>query len=489
MQPGPSNNVRLYPKLFFAAFLAVGLWLALSTLPDAQRSVAAVFGFTVVLWATEALPTAVTALLSTCLLILLCGIDPKLAFGAYGNYIIHLFIGSFIIAKSIEITGLNKRLAWTILSKPWATRSPSGLILTMGGIVLLVSSFVSNTATTAMMIPIVLTLLKALNTDQPGVSYATGAMLMLTWSASVAVGTPVSTPPNMIGIGLVGEATGKAISFGQWTTFAAPISLIMLLLAWAIVGLLFRGGAPDTKAGREEAVRRCAELGAMTQGERNVLIAFGAAVGLWLSPDLAGWLLGPDHPTTIFCRERITSAVAALLAASTLFVMPDASSESGRTITWSQARTIDWGTILLFGGGIALGDAMFRSGLAKALGEAAVQATGANSLWGITFVMIVAAVGVSELASNTAAATTMVPVAIGLAQGAGVDPTIPAVATTIACSLGFMLPVSTAPNAIVYGSGLVPAKHMMRAGIIIDLVGIAVVFGVMRVLMPILGFG
>lgn len=488
MEPGNARN-GLYPKLFFASLLGVGLWLALSSLPDNQRAVAGVFGFTVVLWATEALPTAITALLSTCLLVLLCGIEPKLAFGAYGNAIIPLFIGSFIIAKAIEITGLNKRLAWTILAKPWATRSPRTLMLAMGGIVLLVSSFVSNTATTAMMIPIVLTLLKALNADRPGVPYATGAMLMLTWSASVAVGTPVSTPPNMIGIGLIGEVNGGAISFGRWTAFAAPISLILLLAAWLIVGLMYRGGAPDTKSGQAEAARRRTELGRVTPGERNVMIAFGTAVLLWLSPDLAGWVLGPESPVTVFCRARVTSAVAALMAAALLFVLPDGKTESGRTITWSQARTIDWGTILLFGGGIALGDAMFKSGLGEALGNAVVTATGANSLWGITFVMIVAAVGVSELASNTASATTMVPVAIGLAQGAHVDPTIPAVATTIASSLGFMLPVSTAPNAIVYGSGLVPAKHMMRAGIVIDLVGIAVVFAVMRILMPMLGFG
>lgn len=488
MESGIARN-GLYPKLLFAGLLGFGLWLALPALPDNQRSVAGVFGFTVVLWATEALPTAVTALISTCLLILLCGIDPKVGFGAYGNYIIHLFIGSFIIARAIETTGLNKRLAWTILAKPWATRSPRTLMLTTGGIVLLVSSFVSNTATTAMMIPIVLTLLKALNADRPGIPYATGAMLMLTWSASVAVGTPVSTPPNMIGIGLIGEANGGTISFGQWTAFAAPISLILLLAAWLIVGLLFRGEAPDTKGGRAEAALQRTELGRITPGERNVLVAFGVAVVLWLLPDLAAWFFGPESPVAVFCRTRVTSAVAALMAAALLFVLPDAKTESGRTITWSQARTIDWGTILLFGGGIALGDAMFKSGLAKAFGEAAVQATGAHSLWGITFVMIVATVGVSELASNTASAATMVPVAIGLAQGAHVDPTIPAVATTIASSLGLMLPFSTPPNAIVYKSELVPAKHMMRAGILIDLVGILVVFGFLRVLMPMLGFG
>jgi len=471
-----------------AAGVFAALWFSLGHLTETQRVVAAIFGCTVTLWATEALPTAVTALLSTCLLILFAGIEYKVAFGAYGHYIIHLFIGSFIIAKGIETTGLNKRIAWNILKQPWATRSPAMLMLTMGAIVLLISSFVSNTATTAMILPIVMTLLVALKVDAGDKPYAAGAMLMLTWSASVAVGTPVSTPPNMIGIGLIEEATGTRVGFGQWMLFAAPVSLAMLAVAWLIIAVFFRKGSPDVAAGHQAAIAEAGQLGPLRAGERNVLIAFAVAVLLWLAPDVVPMIAGKESAAGEFAG-RINSAVAALLAAGLLFLLPDKDTEQGVTMTWKQARTIDWGTILLFGGGLALGDAMFKSGLAKAFGEWAVLTTGANSVWTISFVMIVAAILISELASNTASATTMVPVAIGLAQGAGVDPTIPAIATTVASSLGFMLPISTAPNAIVYGSGLLPAKAMMRAGILIDIAGALIVFGVLRLTLPALGFG
>lgn len=475
-------------KLGLAALVFAGFNWGMPGLEPDQRAIAAVFAFTVVLWATEAMSMAVTALLSTCLLILIAGIDPRTAFGAYGNPIIHLFIGSFVLAKGMEVTGLNRRLAWTFLKQPWATRSPAAVMLSMGVIVCVISSFVSNTATTAMMIPIVLTMLAALGVDKGVHPYAAGAMLMLTWSASVAVGTPVSTPPNMIGISLIEDATGHRFSFAQWAMFAVPVSVTMLGFAWLLVRLLFGRHAPSTGDAHGRALEEAQRLGRVTRGERIVMFAFGVAVFLWLAPDLTRWLLGPEHPVTVFCVERVTSAVAALIGAVLLFMLPDPSRESGRTITWGEARNIDWGTILLFGGGIALGDAMFRSGLAVRFGEAVVAATGANNVWGITLVMIVAAVTISELASNTASATTLVPVAIGLAEGAGVNPIIPAVATTIAASLGFMLPVSTAPNAIVYGTGLVSARQMMRAGILFDLIGILVVFGLMRLIMPLLGF-
>jgi sodium-dependent dicarboxylate transporter 2/3/5 len=186
-------------------------------------------------------------------------------------------------------------------------------------------------------------------------------------------------------------------------------------------------------------------------------------------------------------QSHLTAAVAAIAAATLLFVLPAKDRESGRALTWREGTRIDWGTILLFGGGIALGQAMFKSGLAKELGEIAARASGANSLWTITALCIVAAIILSELASNTAAATTLVPVAIGLAQGAHVSPIAPALGAAIGASFGFMLPVSTAPNAIVYSSGLVPAKDMMKSGILLDLVSAAVIWGCLRLILPMVG--
>ncbi len=156
-------------------------------------------------------------------------------------------------------------------------------------------------------------------------------------------------------------------------------------------------------------------------------------------------------------------------------------------MTWRTATQIDWGTILLFGGGIALGQAMFSSGLAKDLGELSARASGAHSLWAITALVTAAAILLSELASNTAAATTLIPIAIGLAQGAGVSPIAPALGVGIGASMGFMLPVSTAPNAIVYSSGLIPSKEMMKSGVLIDILGFIVTMVGLWIMLPILG--
>jgi solute carrier family 13 (sodium-dependent dicarboxylate transporter), member 2/3/5 len=161
--------------------------------------------------------------------------------------------------------------------------------------------------------------------------------------------------------------------------------------------------------------------------------------------------------------------------------------ETSERFTWKQAATIDWGTILLFAGGIALGQAMFETGLAKSLGELAAQASGARSVWAVTALCTAAAIILSELASNTASATTLVPVALGLAEWAGVSPFAPALGVALGASLGFMLPVSTAPNAIVYSSGLVPAREMMRAGILIDIVGFIVTMAGLMLVLPALG--
>jgi sodium-dependent dicarboxylate transporter 2/3/5 len=156
-------------------------------------------------------------------------------------------------------------------------------------------------------------------------------------------------------------------------------------------------------------------------------------------------------------------------------------------MNWRTAASIDWGTILLFAGGIALGQAMFESGLAKSLGEMAAEASGARTVWGITALVTAAAIMLSELASNTAAATTLVPVAIGLAEGAGVSPVAPALGVALGASMGFMLPVSTAPNAIVYSSGLVPAREMLKSGILIDIIGFIVVMAGLMLILPAMG--
>lgn len=226
-------------------------------------------------------------------------------------------------------------------------------------------------------------------------------------------------------------------------------------------------------------------MGPVTPQERNTLFAFCIALLLWMAPDLAAMASGGNEFSK-WLQDHVPASIPAVVAAALLFVMP--AGEGGRrALTWKEGTTIDWGTILLFGGGIALGQAMFSSGLAKNLGDLAAEASGANSLWAITALCTAAAILLSELASNTAAATTLVPVAIALAEGAGVSPIAPALGVAIGSSMGFMLPVSTAPNAIVYSSGLIPARFMIRAGIVIDILGFIVTVFCLWAFLPLAG--
>jgi len=216
-------------------------------------------------------------------------------------------------------------------------------------------------------------------------------------------------------------------------------------------------------------------LGPLSRGERNVLVAFLLAVLGWVGPGIVTAVLGAGHPVSTRLGELLPESVVALVAAVLLFALPTKWAERRFTLTWHDAGSIDWGTLLLFGGGLSLGGAMFSTGLASALGNALTGATGARSLVALTVLFSVFAIYFTEVTSNTATATMLVPLAIAAAQAAGVDPVPPAVGCALGCSMAFMLPVATPPNAIVYGSGQIPIMRMVRAGFWLNLTACVVI--------------
>ncbi|MEM4409020.1 MAG: DASS family sodium-coupled anion symporter, partial [Candidatus Caldarchaeum sp.] len=450
-----------------------------------QHHVAAIFGFAIVLWITEVIPVPVTALFSTVLLVLFGVTSPQRAFSSYGSPIIMLFIGSFLLAKAMQVHGLDRRISLWLLRKPFATQNAGRTMLAMGGTATCVSLFVSNTATCATMLPVALNVLRAMNADHG--RFATGFLLMLTWSSSIAVGTIVSTPPNLIGLRLITTSTDARIGFLDWSFFAMPITVTMLFVAWVVLRSLFGKEAPDPQGARKFALEESASLGKMHAGEIYTVGAFCLAVGLWVLPGILLLVLGESNEFARVVDERLQPGVAALLATSLLFVLPMKKADQPHPLTWRQAATIDWGTILLFGGGIALGQVVVDTKLAEKIGEGLVAWTGADSLWEITALSALLSLFLSELASNTASATAIVPVAIGLAQAAGVNPVPPALGAALGASFGFMLPISTAPNAIVYGTGLVRPLSMIRAGFIFDVLGILCVLLWLRIILPLMG--
>jgi solute carrier family 13 (sodium-dependent dicarboxylate transporter), member 2/3/5 len=251
----------------------------------------------------------------------------------------------------------------------------------------------------------------------------------------------------------------------------------------------------DTNA-HEELAAQCRALGPFSRGELNTIVVFGLAIALWMIPGLidlaAGFssrsTLGTLHPVSQFLSAHFPEETVGLLAGVALLLLPVSWREGRFTLTWEEAVRIDWGTILVFAGGMALGRQLFDTGLARALGSGAVALLGQPSLWTLVATGIVLSIIVSETASNTASATVMVPVMIAVAQGAGVNPVPVALSTCLACSFGFLLPVSTGPNALAYGTGHVTIPEMIRAGFALDLVGAVTLFIGFRLMAPVMGW-
>ena len=461
-----------------AALLAL-LLAPLPVDPPAHR-LGAILAMMVVLWVTEALPLAVTALIGPVLVIAL-GIAPaREAFAPFADPIIFLFIGSFMIAEAMFVHGLDRRLAFGALSSRLVGNSPTRILVTFGAVAGLISMWISNTATTAMMFPIGLSIVAHLTEGREGDpgsrNFAMAMMLMAAFGASVGgIGTPIGTPPNLIGIGMLSRITNVEISFFRWMLLGIPI--VVLLFAFLILYFrvrLLRGvtlNVDRTDRFREELRR----LGPLSPGQRNTLAAFGLTVSLWLFPGVLNILgLGGSAFARAY-SAAVPESVAAMFGAILLFVLPTNWRAHRFTLGWDQAVRIDWGIILLFGGGLAMGELAFSTGLAEALGRGITGWLPGETALSLTILFTGVAIVMSEAASNTASANMIVPVSIAVAQAAGIDPLQPALGATLGASMGFMMPISTPPNAIVYSSGHVPITQMMRHGIALDIAGFVLI--------------
>ncbi len=491
-------GVVLMPVAFGAAYVLTAGRLD----PQGQR-LSAVLAAVAVLWMTETLPLPVTAMLGACLCVLLDVANAKTVFAPFADPIVFLFIGSFMLARAMTVHQLDRRLALAILSLPWVSRGTGRVMAAMGLVTALLSMWVSNTATAAMMTPIAWGVLQALHEVRSGGqppsplrarswSFATGMMLMVAYAASIGgVATPVGSPPNLIAISLIRNLAGMEIGFFTWMTLTLPLFAVMSVVLFAVLSLLHPGGITTQghAADLNRYLRRQRDaLGPWTAGQRNTLAAFGVAVMFWILPGVLPLWLGEEHALAAFLDERLPESVVALLAATLLFMLPTNLREGEFTLPWREATKIEWGTILLFGGGLSLGALMFSTGVAEALGRGVTSVTGVTSLWGLTAVAVAMGIFLSETSSNTAAANMVIPAVIAMAQSADVNPVPPALGACLGASFGFMLPVSTPPNAIVYGSGLVPIPKMVRAGLLFDLCGLLVIVAGLRVLCPLLGF-
>ncbi|MBI2827957.1 MAG: DASS family sodium-coupled anion symporter [Acidobacteria bacterium] len=456
--------------------------------PGPAHRLAGILAMVIVFWVTEALPLPVSALMGPVLAVLL-GVAPvRPAFASFADPVIFVFMGGFMLAEAMFVHGVDRRIAYTGLSWRLVGSGPGRMLVVYGGLTAALSMWMSNTATTAMMYPIGLSIAAHLaRTGGTGArQFALAAMLMTAFAASIGgMGTPVGTPPNLIGIGMLERFADVDITFFQWMAIGVPTFAVMFAFLAVYFYVTGVRGVTLTEGSTQMVRDELKKLGPVSRGQRNVLIAFGTTVVLWITPGLVALMGMGQTPFARAYTQAVPESVAAMIGAFLLFVLP-INWRAGRfTLTWEQALNIEWGIILLYGGGLALGEMAFTTGLAEAMGKGITSWIPAPGTVALTLTFTGVAIVLSEATSNTAAANMIIPIAIAVALAAGVRPIEPALGATLGASMGFMMPVSTPPNAIVYGSGYVPITAMMRYGLALDVVGFVVISALVLLLGPI----
>lgn len=463
----------------------------------AGRATAAIAIWMAVWWLSEAISVYVTALLPLVLMPLLGAAPIRRAAAPYAHELIFLFMGGFLIALAMERSGLHRRIALTTLRLVGerATQVVGGFMLVSAAL----SMWVSNTATTIMLLPVATSVI-ALVARQNGIAdpaqavadvaspirnFALCLLLGIAYAASIGgVGTPIGTPPNVLLLSYAKNELGMDIGFARWMLFALPLVVCFLPLTWLLLTrVLYPIRIERIEGGERLVAQSLRELGPMNRSERIVFGVFLAAASLWVTrPLLVGLEVFGARPLS-----GLSDAGIAMLAAMALFLAPAGEARRRFVLDWETALNLPWGILLLFGGGLSLASAIQANGVGELL------ASRAMGLAGVPYVLVVLAIvaGVvflTELTSNTATTATLVPLLAAVAPGLGFEPITLIVPVALAASCAFMLPVATPPNAIVFGSGLVGVVAMSRAGFWLNWLGIALItLLAYSLLMPVLG--
>jgi sodium-dependent dicarboxylate transporter 2/3/5 len=411
----------------------------------------------IVWWIFEPIPIPVTSLLPLALLPLLGVLTPAEVGQAYGSPLILLLLGGFLLSKSMEHSGAHRRIAIGMVNLFGAS---SGRRLVMGFMAAsaVLSMWISNTATTLMLLPVAMAILDA--TDQRE-TLSVPLLLGIAYAASVGgIGTPIGTPPNLIFMQVYEQTTGVTISFTQWMTWGVPVVVIMVPVMAFMLTRKLRGPLSV----------ELPVIGAWRIEEKRVMLVFGLTALAWItrSEPFGGWKTWLDIP-------QANDASVALLAVVAIFLIPNG--KGGRLLDWKQASTIPWGVLLLFSGGICLAKGFVSSGLSDLMGQWLASMSQMHLLTLIVMICTVVTF-MTEATSNTASTTLLMPVLAAAALAAGIAPEVMMVPAAMSASCAFMLPVATAPNSVVFGTGMISTGRMAREGVALNFAGIAVVSSV-----------
>lgn len=458
----------LYLLLGPAVAIAVGLTAAWAGLPPPAWKTAAITTLCAIWWATEPISLAATATIPFALLPLAGVMDHQAVSSAYGNSIVLLLLSGFVLSRLLEDSGAHRRLA-LMMVRLVGGHSHRRLVLAAMLATAALSMWIANTAVALMMMPIV----AAIYDNEEHGSLALPLLLGICYAANIGgMGTPIGTPPAAVFIAAYAEVTGKSVSFIDWMKLGVPAVLILVPAAWLIVTRNLPKGSPVVIRAH----------GAWSRREVLVVVVFALTALAWITREApaGGWteLLGL---VTEDGKVLVGDSTVGLFFIVLAFLIPDGT--GGPLLTWQAAARIPWGLLVLVGGGIALARAFAESGLSASIGNA--LSTIADWPLALTIVVICLVVSfMTELASNTATATLLMPILAAAAMGAGVDPGMLMMPAVWAAACAFMLPVATGPNAIVYGSGRVPITQMIRSGLMLDFVAVVVIALLCQILLP-----
>jgi sodium-dependent dicarboxylate transporter 2/3/5 len=437
--------------------------------PNIRRMMAAAL-LMAIWWVSEAIPLAATSLLPLVVFPFLGIASAAQAAAPYSNHLIYLFLGGFMLAQTMQRWNLHRRLALHIVAMMGT--SPSRVILGFMAATAFVSMWVSNTATTAMMMPIGLAVIQqvadAVKEKQLDVNLAPGQfnfgvdlMLGIAYAASIGgIGTLIGTPPNVLLAGMMEETYGIQVSFLRWLAFGIPFAAVLVPLTWLwLTRISYPLEIKEVPGGAALIKEHIRQLGPMSTGERRTAYLFTLTA--------AAWMFRPLWTRWIPSGELITDSTIAMTAAVLAFLLPSGSGE--RLLDWPWASKLPWDVLLLFGGGFSLASGFNRSGLSQWVGDQLVHFSQAPlPLFILAIVLVI--IALTEFASNTASTAMSIPILGATAVGMGLSPLTLCVPAAVAASCAFMMPAATPPNAIVFGTGYLTIPQMVKAGFFIVLI-------------------
>ncbi len=474
-------GAKVFGLLFGPALFGLIIFLSPAHLlnPDAWK-VIGVATWMITWWITEAAPIAVTALLPIVLFPLTGIFTVDEATAPYANKIIFLFMGGFLLGLGMERHNLHKRIALNLIKLTGT--NPNGIILGFMITTAFISMWISNTATTVMMLPIAMSITNLLgiegSEDKGKIRFGLGMMLGIAYAANIGgTATIIGTPPNVAWVGFMSDMLGYEVTFAKYLMIGVPICIVMLTVTYLLITrVLYPSRIKNLTESAEVIHNQLKELGGITLAEKRVALIFILTASTWI---LRGSI------NNLLEINLLNDSVIAIAGGILMFITPVNLKKAEFLLEWNYTSKLPWGILLLFGGGLTLAKSMEKANIVQVVGESIAGEGNINTILliaGLTAFMLF----MTELMSNVALVVIFVPVVIGISQSLGINPVYLTVPVTLASSYAFMMPISTPPNAIVFSSGMIRIKDMMRAGIVLNIIAILLLVILSQTLLPLI---